>query len=129
MAILRSAFLGKRRMQPFVHLLCSGYIWHCSTGAESHWISFHTSGGISRPAAFLFLVFVCTMLSSSWINCSSLISCWLLIIFVIGFLRKFPSRFSKCSFYMCICSSWLWQPPGQCLVKSASSLCQPHPCA
>ena len=73
--------------------------------------SFHTSDGISsRPAAFLFYIFVRTTLNSSCINSHSLISHWLLIIFEIGLsvtLVDLPSRFLKCSFHVCICSSWM----------------------
>ena len=71
----------------------------------------HTSGGISLgPAAFQFLIFVYSMSSSSWVNSLSLMSSWLLIIFLIAFsvtLGDFPSRFLKCSFHMCIRFSWL----------------------
>ena len=51
-----------------------------------------------------------TTSSSSCVNCPCFISGWLLIIFVIGLsdiLGGFPSKFLKCSFYMCIRSSWL----------------------
>ena len=39
MSIPRSPFLGNGRMQPFVHLVCSGYIWHRSIRAVGHQIS------------------------------------------------------------------------------------------
>ena len=85
--------------------LCSGYI-HRSSILLNFFV-FHTSGDISfRLAAFLFLIFVSTMSSFS----SSLMSSWLLLIFVIVSsvtLREFSSRFLKCSFHMCIHSSWL----------------------
>ena len=72
---------------------------------------FHSSGGISSsPAALLFLIFLSTESSSSCMNCHSLISSWLLIIFVTGSsvtFSGFPSKFSKCCFHRCIRSSWL----------------------
>ena len=78
---------------------------------QRNFLIFHTSGGISsRPAAFLFLIFVSTTSSSSWINCPSLISYWLLIIFIIDLsvtLGDFLSRFLKCSFHISIHSSGL----------------------
>ena len=76
-----------------------------------NFLVFHTSAGISsRPTAFLFLIFLSTKSSSSCINCPSLISSWLSIIFTIGSyvtFRDFPSRFLKCWFHKCIHSSWL----------------------
>ena len=72
---------------------------------------FHTSGCIlSRPAAFLLLLFLTTMLSSSPVNYPSWMSIWLLIILGIGLsvtLGEFPSRFLKCYFHICIYSSGL----------------------
>ena len=72
---------------------------------------FHTSGGISSsPAAFLFLIFLRTKSSSSWVNGPSLMSNCLLIILVIGScvtFDGFPRRFSKCSFYSFILSCLL----------------------
>ena len=72
---------------------------------------FHTSGGISSsPAAFLFLIFLSTELSSSCVNCPNLMSNCLLIILVIGLyvtFRGFSSKFSKCCFHSGIRSSWL----------------------
>ena len=66
---------------------------------------FHTSGRISSSsAAFLFLIFLSTELSSS-----SLMSNCLLIILVIGSyvtFGGFPCRFSKCCFHSFICSCW-----------------------
>ena len=112
MAILRSPFLGKRRMQPYVHfsilrLYMALQNRSCKT---SNSLVFHTSGDISlRLATFLLLIFVSTTLSSC-VNCPSLMSCWLSIIFVIGLsvtLGDFPSRFLKCSFHICTRSSWL----------------------
>ena len=49
-------------------------------------------------------------MSSSCVNCPSLRSNWLIIIFVIGSCVTFagvPSKFSKCCFHRCIRSSWL----------------------
>ena len=67
-------------------------------------------GGSSSPAAFLFLIFLSNKSSSSCVNCPSLMSSWLLIIFVIGLsvtFRGFPSKLSKYCFHRCIRSSWL----------------------
>ena len=69
---------------------------------SSNSLIFYTSGGISSsPAAFLFLIFLSTELSSSCVNFPSLISNWLFIISVIGscitfgsFLSKFPQVYS-----------------------------------
>ena len=97
-------------MQPLVHFFI--VFWLCTvlqyrSCRTSNFLVFHTSGGISsRPAAFLFLIFVSTTSNSSWVNCPCLMSS-LLIIFVIVLsvtLGNFPSRFLKCSFHMCICS-------------------------
>ena len=78
---------------------------------SSNSLVFHTSGGIlSSPAAFLFLIFLSTESSSSCVNYSSLMSSWLLIIFVIGsclIFGGFLSKFLKYGFHMCIHSSWL----------------------
>ena len=72
---------------------------------SSKFLVFYTFGGLSsRLAASLFLFFVSTTLSFSYVNCPSLMSSWLLIIFVT--LEDFPSRFLKCSFHMCIRFSW-----------------------
>ena len=52
---------------------------------SSNSLVFHTSGGISsNPTAFLFLIFLSTESSSSWVNGSSLMSNCLIIILVIG---------------------------------------------
>ena len=63
-----------------------------------NFLVFITSGGISSSlAAFRFLIFVSITLSPS------LMSSWLLIIFVIGLsvtLGDFPSRFLKCFFHV-----------------------------
>ena len=72
---------------------------------------FYISGSISSsPAAFLFLIFLSTEPSSSCVNCLSLMSNWLLIIFVIDSFVAFggfPNKFSKYCFHMCIPSFWL----------------------
>ena len=66
---------------------------------SSNCLVFHTSGGISSsPAAFLFLIFLRTESSSSFVNGPSLMSNCLLIILVIGscvIFGGFPSKFSK----------------------------------
>ena len=78
---------------------------------SSNSLVFHTSGVISSSlAAFLFLFFLSAESSSSCVNCPSLMSYCLLIIFVIGScinFGAFPSKFSKCCFHSCIRSCWL----------------------
>ena len=77
---------------------------------SSNCLVFHTSGGISSsPAAFLFLIFLYTESSSSWVNGPSLMSNCLLIILVIGLyvtFGGFPNRFSKCCFHSFVRSCW-----------------------
>ena len=77
---------------------------------SSNCLVFYTSGGISSsPAAFQFLIFLRTELSSSCVNGLSLMSNCLLIIVVIGscvIFGGFPSRFSKCCFHSFILSCW-----------------------
>ena len=77
---------------------------------SSNCLVFHTSGGISSSsAAFLFLIFPRTELSSSLANGPSLMSNYLLIILVIGSFVTFggfPCRFSKCCFHSFILSCW-----------------------
>ena len=103
-------FHGEEEDAAFFHLsLCFGYIRRFSIGEESHWFFFvfHSS---SRSAAFHFLIFVSTMLSSFWVNCPTLVSTWLLMIFVIGLSvawGEFLRWFLKYSFHICICSSRL----------------------
>ena len=113
LGIPRSPFLGRRKMQPLVHFSIMFWLYtalHYQSNRSSNFLVFHTSGGFSsRPAAFLFLVFVNTTSSYPWVNCLSLIFSWLFI-FMIGLsatLGDFLSRFLKCSFHMCIRSSWL----------------------
>ena len=69
---------------------------------SSNFLVFHTTGGISSsPAAFLFLIFLSSKSSSSCVNCPSLMSCRLLIIFAISssvIFGGFISKFSKCFF-------------------------------
>ena len=67
-------------------------------------------GGISSStAAFLFLIFLSTELSSSRVNSPSLMSHCFLIILVIGSCLTFggfPSRFWKCCFHSFVHSCW-----------------------
>ena len=78
---------------------------------SSNCLIFHTSGGISSStAAFLFLIFLSTESSSSWVKGPSLMSNCLLILLVIGSCVTFGgflSKFLKCCFHRCICSCWL----------------------
>ena len=101
-------------MHPFVYL--SIVFWWYTTlqyrrSMSSNSFVFHTSGGISSsPAAFLFLIFLCTGCDSSCVNCPSLMCNWLLIIFVNGSSETFggfSSKFSKYCFHRCIRSSWM----------------------
>ena len=77
---------------------------------SSNCLIFHTSRGISSSsAAFLFLIFLSTESSSSWVNGPSLMSNCLIIILVIGScvtFRGFPSRFSKYCLHRFILSCW-----------------------
>ena len=76
---------------------------------SSNCLVFHTSGGISSSlAAFLFLIFLITESSSSWVNGPSLMFTCLLIVLAIGScvtFGGFPRRFSKCCFHSLILSS------------------------
>ena len=68
---------------------------------------FHTSGGIpSSPVAFLFLIFLSTEWSSSWVKGPSLMSNCLLINLLSGSCGGFPCRFLKCCFHSFIPSYW-----------------------
>ena len=114
MAIPSSPFSGKGRMQTFVHLLIVFWLYttlQYRRRMSSNSLVFHTSGGISSsPTAFQFLIFLSTKSSSSCVNCPSLMSSWLLIIFVITSsvaFRSFPSKFWKCCYHKCIHSSSL----------------------
>ena len=96
-------------MHPFVHLPIVFWLYtvlQCHSSTSSNSLVFHTSGGISSsPAAYLFLIFLCTDLSSSCVNCPSLMSSWLIIIFMVSSCITyggFPSKFSKCYFHWCI---------------------------
>ena len=64
------------------------------------------TGGI---VTFLLLIFFKTMSSSLFINSSSLMSSWPLMIYLSGLsmISRFPSRFLKCSFHSWFFSSWL----------------------
>ena len=79
LAIPRSPFLGKGRMKPFVHLFIVFWLYTALLNRSSKSLNllvFHISGVISSwPAAFHFLIFVCTTLRS-WLKCPSLVSCW-----------------------------------------------------
>ena len=88
------------------------YRLHCSVGAVCRriiWSSILLGEISSNPAAFLFLIFLRTESSSSWVNGPSLMYNCLLIILVIGScvtFVEFPSRFSKCCFHSFILSCW-----------------------
>ena len=109
----KSHFLGKGWMHPFVHLSIVFWLYmvlQCRSRMSSNSQVFYTSGGISlSPAAFLVLIFLSNESSSSYVNCPSLMSNGLLIIFVIGSrvtFGWFPNEFSKCCFHNCIRSSF-----------------------
>ena len=84
---------------------------HCRSSISSNCLVFHTSGGISSsPAAFLFLILLRTVSSSSLVKGPSFTSNCLLIILVIGssvISGGFPSRFLKCCSHSFILSCWL----------------------
>ena len=114
MAILKSPVLEKGRMHPFVHLSILFWLYttlQCRNSILSNCLAFHIPGGISSSlAAFLFLNFLTIDSSLSCVNCLSLMSNYLLIMFVISScvtFEGFPSKFSKCYFHRCIRSSWL----------------------
>ena len=98
---------NSKRMQPFVCLYCGQVIYSIAVLEQKViefpyflylWWYFIKTGS--------FPVFICIMLSSSWVNCPS----WLLTVFVIGLsvtLRDFSNRFLEYSFHMCIRSSWV----------------------
>ena len=102
-------------MHPIVHLSIGFWLYpalQCRNSMSSNCLVFYTSGGggSSSPAAFLFLIFLCTESSFSWVNGPSLMSNYLLIILVIGSCVTFGgflSKFSKCCFHRCIRSCWL----------------------
>ena len=83
----------------------------CWSSMLSNCLIFHTSGGISSsPAAFLFLIFLSTVSSSSCINSPRLMSnCLLIILMIVSCVTfgRFPSKFSKCCFHRCVQSCWL----------------------
>ena len=101
-------------MQPIVDLTILFWLYRTlqyRSSMSSNVLVFYTSGDISsRSAAFQFFkIFLSTMSSSSCVNCPSLMSNWLLIMFVIGSsvtFWDFRSRFLKYCF-QCIRSSWL----------------------
>ena len=101
-------------MQPFFYysiVFCLYTALQNQISKLSNFLVFRTSVDVLlRLAAFSLLIFIGTILSSSSVNCPSLISCWLLIILVRGLsvtLKEFPSRFLKFSFHICIHSSFL----------------------
>ena len=101
-------------MQSFVHLSIMYWLYTAlqyQSSMLSNFLVLHTSASISsKPAAFLFLIFLSNTLGSSRINCQSLMSSGLLRIFVIGSsvtLGDSPNTFLKCCFCTCICSSWV----------------------
>ena len=101
-------------MHPFIHLSIGFWLYtalQCRSSMSLNCLLFHTSGGISSSlAAFLFLIFLSTELSSTWVDSPSLMSNCLLIILVIGSwvsFGGFPSKFLKWCFHRCIRSCWL----------------------
>ena len=106
-------FLEIGKMHPFFHLSIVFWLYtslQCRSSMSLNSLVFHSSGGISSsPAAFLFLIFLSTDLSSSCVNCPSLMSYCLLTVLMIGScvtFGGFPSKFLKCCFHSCIHSSW-----------------------
>ena len=97
----------------YIRLLYSGYIWRWSFGTVCRQISlFSILLGLFYQALQLSYLknFLSTTSCSSCVNCPSLMSSRLQMIFVIGSsvtLGDFPSRFLKCCFNRYIRSSWL----------------------
>ena len=101
-------------MHPFIHLSIVFRLYtalQCQSSMSLNCLVFYTSGGISSsPATFLFLTFLSTESSSSWVNGPSLMSNCLLIILVISScvaLEGFLSKFLKCCSHSCIRFCWL----------------------
>ena len=112
LAIPRSPFLGKGGCIPLsISQFCSGYIGSYSIGAVYRWnpLSFILLGVFHQALLLSYFNFFSTE-TSYCVNCPSLISSWLLIIFeVVSCVTfgAFPSKFSKCCFHRCIRSSRL----------------------
>ena len=111
--ILRSPFFGKGITQPFLHFFiefCLETALHNRRSMSSNLFAFQTSTGIlSRPTDFLLLIFFNTASRPSSVNCHSLTSSWLLILFWIGLSiisKRFLTRFWKFSFNFRNLSSW-----------------------
>ena len=83
------------RLRCSVRAVCCRIVWSSILLGESP----------SSPAAFLFLIFLRTESSSSWVNGSSLMSSCLLIILVIGSGVTFGG-FPVCCFHSFILSCW-----------------------
>ena len=106
LAIPRSPFLWKGRMHPFVHLFIAFWLYTALQYRSCMSLNFF----VFHTATFLFLIFLSGKSSSSCVTYPSLMSSWLLNIFVIGSsitFGDFLSKFSKCCFHRCIHSSWL----------------------
>ena len=104
--IPRLPFWRRARMQ------CSGYIRPYNIGVVSHRIFLSTIflEYFLETGSFSVLILVCITSNYSWVNCPSLMSRCLLIIFEIGLsvnLKVFSSRLLKCFFHICIRYSWL----------------------
>ena len=88
------------------------YRLRCRVGAVCRrivWSSILLGESRKSPAAFLFLIFLRTESSSSWVNYPILMSNCLLIILVMGSCVTFGGilrRFSKCCFHSFILSCW-----------------------
>ena len=104
--IAKSPFWKKERIQRFDRfsiVFCSYSAFPNRRSMTSNFLIFHASKEISSGfAVFLVLIF-------SSINCPSLMSFLLLIIFswFMWDFRKVPARFLKCSFHLWSLSSWL----------------------
>ena len=133
LVILRLPFLRKRRRQPFVYfsiIFCLYAELHNQRSMLSNDLVFHISRGISmRPAAFLLLIFFNTALCSSSVNCSSLMSIWLLMIFWEVY-QWFQESFQEVSWNVLptsevflLCWLWLgWYAPGCCFCISGNKV-------
>ena len=99
-------FLYKERLRHFVYISTVYYLlttMHNRRRMLSNSLVFLTQRGIfSRPILFLFLIFFFRIESSSTsLNCLSLMSSWVLILFdhSISECRRFSNSFFKCSFH------------------------------
>ena len=108
-----------------ISLLCSRYLQRYKIEVILFpCLPYFWSGISSRPIAFLLLIFASTTLISSWVNCLSLMSRWLSIIFMIGlsgifevFLTNHSSKTNK------ICATLLEKQGRSLFIDSCTWTC------